>query len=598
MLEERYEYDERPVIEVNYKALPHQIQALTSQKRRIFLGGGLGVGKCLRAKELVLCEDGFHLLSDLVVGDKIYTANGTLTTVIGRYPQGILNLWEILLDNGISTLSSRDHLWYCKYENESTVICTTEKIKQLMETEDMYIPLLANARTTGELDWHKIVRVMQTDKHEDCLCIKVDDPSGLFVIDNYVVTHNTETGSLWTLKQAMQTPKDVYGLISANTYRQLADSTVRNLYKNLKLWGIPHRPEKIPAAPRPFTIEIWNGKHFISVLCRSLDNYEMLSGIELGWFWLDEVFQTEKAAVELVFARDRDTRMELNQGLLTTTLDDPSSWMHEMFVTNYDDDLMEVIYAPTEVNRENLPEGYIEGLKKTYDPRNFARMVEAKWITLSAGRIYHAFDKDKHVSDDAEFNPALPILWAHDFNIAVNAPISSCLCQIKRSIGPLGWRNELIVFDEIVLDSADTNDVIKEMDSRRWKYKLVDQSQVYIFGDASGRSRDTRSKSSDYDILAQAGFYNQRVPNINPPIRTRHNEVNALLKNALGDTRLFIHPRCKTLISGLDTVQLKDGSHYIEKETRSQHITTSLGYLICEAMPSSTPKSGSTNLPV
>jgi hypothetical protein len=259
---------------------------------------------------------------------------------------------------------------------------------------------------------------------------------------------------------------------------------------------------------------------------------------------------------------------------------------------------MDVLYVPTSANQRNLPPTYIEDLKRTYSERMFQRMVLSKWVTLSTGQIYYAFDRDVHVTEKAEFDPNLPLLWTHDWNISVNAPISSCICQIKRAIGPSGWRNELHVIDEIVISSGDTQDVIKEMDNRRWKYRLSDPRQIYIYGDASGRSRDTRSKSSDYDLLAQAGYGNQRVPNKNPPIRLRHNEVNALLKNAAGDVRCFIHPRCTTLIKGLDTVQLKEGSKYIEKQTREEHVTTSLGYLICEAMPSISKLGGEMQLSI
>src|SRR5579864_7147215 len=152
----------------------------------------------------------------------------------------------------------------------------------------------------------------------------------------------TSCGSIWTMARATEAPPGVYGLIAANSYRQLIDSTIVNLFKYLTLWGIPHRPKVIPSAPRPFTVDLWNGSYYVPILCRSLENYELLSGIELGFFWCDEVFLTERAAIELVFARDRDVRMPINQGLLTTTLDDPSGWLHDLFVDHFDPTLMDV----------------------------------------------------------------------------------------------------------------------------------------------------------------------------------------------------------------------------------------------------------------
>lgn len=408
----------------------------------------------------------------------------------------------------------------------------------------------------------------------------------------------TEVGSVWTMMKATEAPEGCYGLIAANTYRQLCDSTIRNLYKNLDKWNIPHRPRLPPNAPRPFSVEIWNGHHYVSILCRSLENYEMLAGIELAFFWCDEVWLAERKAMELVFARDRDTRMASNQGLLTTTLADPSHWLYDVFVEHYNEKLMDVIYAPTAANQANLPDGYIDDMKTLYSERLFRRQVLAEWVTLDEGVIYYAFDKNIHVTQDAEFDPNLPILFSHDFNISAGAPMSSVICQIRRRIGAHGWRPELIVVDEIIIDGGDTNEVIKEMESRGWRYRLKDQRQVYIYGDASGRARDTRSRSSDYDLLAQAGYINQRVGTINPPVRLRHNSCNSLLKNAAGDIRCYINPRCRTLIKGLETVQLKEGTQYSERQTREQHVTTAWGYLITAEFPASGPAGGETALPL
>ena len=108
---------------------------------------------------------------------------------------------------------------------------------------------------------------------------------------------------------------------------------------------------------------------------------------------------------------------------------------------------------------------------------------------------------------------------------------------------------------------------------------------MIVYGDASGRSRDTRSKTTDYFIMEQAGFVRQKVPKANPPIRERHNTVNSLLMNMAGDIRILVHPRCKTLIKGLETVKLIQGAVMLEEQPYEQHVTTALGYLLCEEFP-------------
>ncbi|GAF99782.1 unnamed protein product, partial [marine sediment metagenome] len=262
---------------------------------------------------------------------------------------------------------------------------------------------------------------------------------------------------------------------------------------------------------------------------------------------MDEVWGTKEEAFQMVDDRVRDKRMP-NQKLLTTTLDDPTSWMHQIFVEKYDPKFMEIIYANSYSNIANLPTGYIERKKQLLSSKLFQRMIMAKWVSLEGENIYYNFDRNTHVLDIAEFDPNLQVHWWHDFNIGEGKPMSSCCCQIGRYEINGKRERALIVFDEIILSSADTNDAILEYEAKPWWNSKLKGSNTIISGDSSGRARDTRSKKTDYSILRTAGYHKQNVPGANPPIRTRHNTVNAILKNHRGFSRVFIHPRCKTLI--------------------------------------------------
>ncbi|MCB2186730.1 MAG: terminase family protein [Deltaproteobacteria bacterium] len=393
----------------------------------------------------------------------------------------------------------------------------------------------------------------------------------------------TDVGSLWALGKAAATPPGVLGLVAANSYTQLVDSTLRNLYKNWTTWGVDLEPATLPRRSDPWNLAVHTGRGRVEILCRSLESYQMLAGVELGWAWLDECFLARREAVDLILARLRDRRMA-GQVLLTTTLDEPGSWLHQMFVENFDPALMDVFYATTYDNQANLPPGYIEGLQAAYPRQLFQRMVLAKWVALGGESIYYNFARAAHVREDAEFEPQRDLLWALDFNIGRGKPMSSCLAQIRPGRDAAGRvRPELVVFDEIILETADTGQAVTEFQARPWLRELA--GRVRIYGDASGHARDTRSRVTDYAILREAGFPDQRVPARNPPLRDRHNAVNALLKNAAGDVRLSVHPRCRVLIQGLESVRLKQGADYLEEETFAQHVTTALGYLICREFP-------------
>jgi hypothetical protein len=93
------------------------------------------------------------------------------------------------------------------------------------------------------------------------------------------------------------------------------------------------------------------------------------------------------------------------------------------------------------------------------------------------------------------------------------------------------------------------------------------------------------TKATDFQILANEGFPRQDVPRANPPVRERHNQMNAMLKAADGTVAILSHPRCRTLLRGLKTVQLKPGASYVEAGTREQHATTALGCLVARLFP-------------
>ncbi len=385
----------------------------------------------------------------------------------------------------------------------------------------------------------------------------------------------TEAGSMWALKQVHQSPVGVLGCIAANSYAQLVDSTLRNLYRHCDTVAHPIKPACLPPSAKAVNLALPTaGGHWTEVLCRSLESYHLLAGLEFGWVWVDESFLARREAVDVLMARLRDTRMPC-QMLFTTTLDEPGSWMHSMFVESYDPALMDVFYAPTAANR-HLPLDYVAGLKHSYSKKLYERMVLSKWVALTEHAIYHSFDRGKNVWGGVAFDPDLPLLWSHDFNLAPGKPMSSVLAQLRRGDHGL----ELHVVDEIVMETADTNHVIAEMQGRPWGAQA--RGGIIVYGDAAGRARDTRSGATDYSLLAAAGYAKQKVPRANPPVRERHNLVNCLLCDAAGRVRLKIHPRCATLIRGLERARLKQGAQYVEDDSLyEQHVTTALGYCCC-----------------
>jgi hypothetical protein len=110
---------------------------------------------------------------------------------------------------------------------------------------------------------------------------------------------------------------------------------------------------------------------------------------------------------------------------------------------------------------------------------------------------------------------------------------------------------------------------------------------VIIYGDASGSRRQTTG-SSDYAMVREAlcrSRYKRasyRIPRSNPEVRERVNLMNAMLRAADGESRLFVDPRCREVILDLERVSYKPGSMLIDKDRdpRRTHLIDALGYLV------------------
>lgn len=251
------------------------------------------------------------------------------------------------------------------------------------------------------------------------------------------------------------------------------------------------------------------------------------------------------------------------------------------------DDNRFVFYSLTEDN-PYLDPNYVKGLKKRLSPIQYKRKLLGQWIDDQSDKIYSCYDQQKHYKDtEYKVVPERDIWVSWDFNIGHNKPLSAMASQYEKG------KDHFHDFFESVIHGADTYESLEDMASRG----LFDHPcKYYITGDATGNAKATQSKKSDWDIIKKylANYrrkdgrplnYEVVVKKSNPPVRTRHNDVNAYLFNADEEVRTTIYKSCPTLEKGMRLTALKKGGNYIEDDSKEyQHITTAKGYLICSAI--------------
>lgn len=324
-----------------------------------------------------------------------------------------------------------------------------------------------------------------------------------------------------------------------------------------------------------------NGSEIISISWAD-KRYMKARSIDLSAAIIEELVENEGDDIqgyrEVKMRIGRIPKVKEKWIISCTNPGSPSSEWYKYFFTSGKDTRL-VLYSLTTDN-PFLPPTYIEQLKQDLDPKMAERMLYGKWIEIEDEVVYYAYQRERNYRDYAyTVNPNLPVYFSYDFNIGVGKPMSCVFFQIVN--------DEFHFFDEVVIEGARTENTLEEAANRG----LFDLGRIYYCnGDAAGKHRDTRSNQSDYDIIdafmrrykRKDGMtlrYERKIPSANPPIRDRHNIVNAYCLNTHKQTRLFVYKNCKTLDEGFRLVKLRKGSQYVEDDTKYyQHITTAAGY--------------------
>ncbi len=354
------------------------------------------------------------------------------------------------------------------------------------------------------------------------------------------------------------------GLIGSPTYPMLRDSTLAALIETLNENRIPFELSK---ADNVLIMKDTGSR----ILLRAVGEFERLRGTNLAWFGLDELTYTQEGAWLRLEGRLRDPRAKRRCGFGVWT---PKGfdWVYRKFFSHRVEGYEAVQATPFE-NRYLLAQtpDFYERLRNSYDENFYRQEVLGDYLSLQGGLVYDAFDRERNLRQ-AEIDPARPLIWALDFNVD---PMCSVVAQTARG-------GEVTVLDEIALRRATTEQACEEFEKRFG----LPQAGVVVYGDASGASMSTTGYS-DYQVIrnyfaSRMAKVTYRVPKANPPVRDRVSLVNTRLRNARGEARLFIDPKCRELIADFEQVAYCEDSTRIDKDKdrRRTHLSDALGYLI------------------
>mgnify|MGYP003148280244 FL=1 len=183
------------------------------------------------------------------------------------------------------------------------------------------------------------------------------------------------------------------GMISRLTYPELRDSTQRTFFELTHMFGL------LPGIHYEYN-KMENRVSFINgheIVFRALDDPAKLLSINLGWFYID---QAEEVTEEVFLTLLGRLRAVTKPQCWITGNPLGHNWVWHRFIHDPVDG--NVMYnAVTSENKDNLPPGYIDSLKKNYNEIWINRYLYGSWDAFE-GQIYPDFNHKAHVVADRQ----------------------------------------------------------------------------------------------------------------------------------------------------------------------------------------------------
>lgn len=342
----------------------------------------------------------------------------------------------------------------------------------------------------------------------------------------------TRTMCAWATICALDNPNTM-GALFAPTGPLVRDVVQRAAEEFWDSYGIPfvYRASPLPE----YELQLPQGN--VTIICRSMESWQRVIGVELSFLGADEVDTTKteiaQRAIDKFLGRLRaGQRRQL--GLFSTPEGFGTLW--NLFVREGDKP-DRALYRGRTAENPYLPADYLDALLENYSPALCKAYTEGLFTNLTQAGVYPDFDRAENVSEISEPAQDDVIFVGMDFNVGR----SWMVCVVQRG-------TDFHVFRELI--GRDTPDCIEQL--RTHFAPWIEAGQLIVCPDSSSMSRSTQNAGqSDFGLIRQAGMRTVAQPS-NPFIRDRVLTVNTLILNASGNRRLKVHPGCEGVLQGLE----------------------------------------------
>jgi hypothetical protein len=193
-------------------------------------------GKATPFYSSIKTPSGHTTMGDLKLGELVSTPDGGNAPVVGIYPQGELDTYRIVLEDGRTTECALEHLWSITTpDNPNPFVITLNDI--ISSYPHALIPVYDESTNS------KIYKAISSIEHigkKESQCIEIGHQDCLYITDDNIITHNTVCAlslTAWILYISGQTFQ--IGLFTKdNKLREDNVKRVRDLSESLPSWWL------------------------------------------------------------------------------------------------------------------------------------------------------------------------------------------------------------------------------------------------------------------------------------------------------------------------------------------------------------------------
>jgi len=339
--------------------------------------------------------------------------------------------------------------------------------------------------------------------------------------------------------------------ISMVTFRKVHDLGLWCYVKKMKSFG------------SHYEVEYVNGSVLI-IMPESFEkdpNHMRFHGLEINGAGLDEMPELQESTFDKIIERSGShiTGEKIPIKILATA-NPNGTWVRTRIYDKWREGKLPDSYAYITAkitDNPHVPQDYIDSLRENLPSMLYDKFVDGDWDVTDNDKPWaYAFKMQKHVSEEAEYNPSLPIYLLFDFNV------EPATCGLNQFTKDARWQ-----FDEVHVNTGSIYDVISEI-----KYKYGENVIYRVSGDASGWSREkaTFNLTNMYEIIQKElrlTDYQVDTPRVNPSNKWGRTLTNFILEKK----NFLIHPRCKYTILDLQNCRVLDDGNIDKKNSTMSH---------------------------